>query len=60
MMYQCIEIGSPESCLSATKRVVAIAEKYSRKVRITYTTTLEMEFLKKKTYCKCRATNKSS
>ena len=40
---------SPESCLSATKRVVAIAEKYSRRVHILHITTAEeMEFLKTK------------
>mgnify|MGYP000034106925 FL=1 len=38
---------SPESCLSATKRVVNIAKKYSRRVHILHITTAEeMEFLK--------------
>jgi len=38
---------SPESCLSATKRVVAIAKKYNRRVHVLHiTTSEEMDFLK--------------
>ena len=39
---------SPESCLSATKRVVNIARKYNRRVHILHiTTSEEMDFLRK-------------
>jgi len=39
---------SPESCFSATKRVVAIAKKYNRRVHILHiTTSEEMDFLRK-------------
>ena len=39
---------SPESCFSATKRVVAIAKKYNRRVHILHiTTSEEMNFLRK-------------
>ncbi|MCB1198737.1 MAG: dihydroorotase [Deltaproteobacteria bacterium] len=38
---------SPESCLNATKRVVAIAQKYNRRIHILHITTLEeMAFLR--------------
>ncbi len=38
---------SPESCLSATKRVVAIAKKFNRRVHILHiTTSEEMDFLR--------------
>ena len=39
---------SPESCLSATKRVVTIAKKYKRRVHVLHiTTSEEMDFLRK-------------
>jgi dihydroorotase len=39
---------SPESCLSATKRVVNIAKKYNRRVHVLHiTTSEEMDFLRK-------------
>ena len=39
---------SPESCLSATKRVVNIARKYNRRVHVLHiTTSEEMDFLRK-------------
>jgi dihydroorotase len=39
---------SPESCLSATKRVVMIAKKYNRRVHVLHiTTSEEMDFLRK-------------
>ena len=39
---------SPESCFSATKRVVTIAKKYNRRVHILHiTTSEEMDFLRK-------------
>ena len=39
---------SPESCLSATKRVVTLARKHNRRVHILHITTKEeMEFLSK-------------
>ena len=38
---------SPESCLSATKRVVSIAKKYNRRVHVLHiTTSEEMDFLR--------------